>query len=59
LEEARKRVRSLPVGGDLESLIHEEAEEMKVVLAEELVAARREQAASSEAGFSPSGVPRL
>jgi hypothetical protein len=57
LEEAKERVRALAQGGDLEDLIHEAAEEMKAALAAELIAVRREQAASKEAGFSPSGVP--
>lgn len=59
LEAAKERVRSLTQGGDLEDLIHRAAEEMKVALAAELIAVRREQAASSEAGFSPSGMPAL
>ncbi len=57
LEEAKRRVRALAQGGDLEKVIHEAAEEMKAALAAELIAVRREQAASEEAGFSPSGVP--
>jgi hypothetical protein len=57
LKELKSRVRALPPGGDLESLIHQGAEEMKALLFEELVGERRKEAASSEADFPPSDVP--
>ena len=58
-KEIKTRVRALAPGGDLEALIHQGAEEMKAVLAQELLAERQDQAASPEAAFSPSGMPGL
>lgn len=59
IEELKERVRALPPGGDLESLIHQGAQEMKALLAAELVHERRQCDASSEASFSPSGLLRV
>lgn len=60
MEDLKKRVRALPRGGDLEVLIHEGALEVVEILARELVEERRhQQGASSEASFSPSGLPVL
>ena len=58
LEEFRRRVRKLPRGGDLGSLLDEGVSELRALFYEEMLA-EREESASSEADFPPSGVPPL
>jgi hypothetical protein len=58
IEEIRRRVRSMPAGGDLDALLNEACDEFERLFREEMLA-EREKAVSPEADFPPSGVSEL
>jgi len=60
LQKLQARVREMPRGGDLESLIEEGLAEINREFFESCVSARQETSASSESGgFPPWGVPEV
>lgn len=58
VEELMARVRSMKRGGDLDALLLRELAELNELVYREALA-ERDEAASKEADFPPSGVPRL
>jgi len=59
LSQLFERVRQMPVGGDLESLLVDELADLRRLVIEESLAAREATLCSSKESFPPSGVSEL